>query len=70
MAPEAPDNFVALIEDAAVQMKRQGAPRTPSLPGDSLPGTEAVLRELLDDSHQRLRELSRSLHGLKDYLTL
>jgi hypothetical protein len=47
----------------------------PAATGAAAPGGapithEAVLRELLDDSHARLRDLQRSLESLKDYLTI
>lgn len=36
---------------------------------DAMPSRETVLRELLDDSHARLRELRRALQAVKDALT-
>lgn len=69
MAPRVSENFVASVESAARQMEVH-APIGAGAPGGASVTREAVLRELLDDSHARLRDLQRSLESLKDYLTI
>jgi hypothetical protein len=39
-----------------------------SAANDGMPAREEVLRELLDEAHRQLRELSSSLQRLKDFL--
>jgi hypothetical protein len=69
MATQLPESFTATIDEAARQIARPRRIETASPQDDTCLTKEAVLRELLDDSHARLRELGRSLERLKDYLS-